>query len=137
MSSSFSFFDDLRLSDSVNFKPVFESNHIGRNLHVYDGNRHPEIVLCHVPQFMSYTEIIDGRISDNSDLGYGASAATVMAMDHWNNGNGVIVDEVQGINETCNIRFTTEVFDTQVSTIICIKPPVQILSLITIHFNID
>lgn len=115
MASPLSFFDDLRLIDSQNFEAVFEeTNHIGRNLHRYNGIQHPEIVLCHVPQFMSYTEKIEGILTDNSDLGYGASAATVMAIHHWNNGNGVIVDEIQGINEKCMIRFTTEVFDTQV-----------------------
>lgn len=114
MASSLSFFDDLRVTDSESFHPIFEDNHIGRNLHRYDGFRHPKVVLCHVPQFMSYTEVIEGRIMDNSDLGYGASAATVMAMEHWNSGNGVIVDEIEGVNETCFIRFTTEVFDTQV-----------------------
>mmetsp|Transcript_12756 Transcript_12756/g.23917 ORF Transcript_12756/g.23917 Transcript_12756/m.23917 type:complete len:922 (-) Transcript_12756:710-3475(-) len=121
MESSLSFFDELRVIDSENFSPVFEDNHIGRNLHRYDGIRHSSIVLCHVPQFMSYTEVIEGRITDNSDLGYGASAATVMAIDHWNNGNGVIVDEVEGVNETCRIRFTTEVFDTQASPIPAVR----------------
>ena len=70
--------------------------------------------MCHVPQFMRYTEMSDEKLIDSSELGFGASVAMILAIDHWNNGNGVVVKQIEGINQRCKIRFTTEVFDTQV-----------------------
>jgi hypothetical protein len=118
MTTSHSFYDELRANDPNNFSPIFGGNHIGRNLHRYDGGMHGEqggpIVMCHVPQFMRYTEMSDEKLIDSSELGFGASVAMILAIDHWNNGNGVVVKQIEGINQRCKIRFTTEVFDTQV-----------------------
>jgi hypothetical protein len=39
-------------------------------------------------------------------------AAVLLAVQHLNTGNGTIVQQVEGLNERCDIRFTTETFDT-------------------------
>jgi len=115
MTTSHSFYDELRENDPNNFSPIFGGYHIGRNLHRYDGDgMHGEqegpIAMCYVPQFMRYTEMIGGKFIDNSELGYGASVAMILAINNCNNSNGVVVKEIKGINQSCKIRFTTEVF---------------------------
>ena len=34
-----------------------------------------------------------------------------LAIEHLNSGNGIIVPEVDGLNNRCNIRFSAEFFD--------------------------
>lgn len=41
------------------------------------------------------------------------AAAIHLAMMHLNTGDGTVVADVQGLNETCPLRFTFEVFDTE------------------------
>jgi len=110
-----SYYDDLRATETGNFTPIFGGNYVGRNLHRYNGDE-VDVVMCHVPVFMRYTQMNgDGKLMEVSELGYGASAATLLAINHWNNGNGVVVKEIEGVNDSCKIRLTTEMFDTQVS----------------------
>ena len=42
--------------------------------------------------------------------------ATHLAVEHLNSGNGVIIPEVEGLNERCPIRFTTEMIDSKRSS---------------------
>lgn len=126
--SAYSFYDDLRVNETENFQPIFIGNHVGRNLHRYGsgeeqqdggsasaGDEDFSLVMCHVPVFMRYTLMHgDGNLTDTSDVGYGASAAALMAIEHWNSGNGVVVKEIEGMTQSCKVRFTTEIFDTQV-----------------------
>lgn len=41
--------------------------------------------------------------------------AAALAMQHLNFGDGSLVKEIAGLNETCNLRFTTEFIGTQAS----------------------
>jgi hypothetical protein len=122
MNSSHSFYDELRATDPGNFFPIIGGNedHTGRNLHRYNGasDEDSSIVMCHVPQFMRYTSMRGVVHQDRSETAYGASVGAIMAMNHWNNGNGAIVKDIEGINQRCKIRFTTEIFNTQVRNVV-------------------
>jgi len=135
MNTSHAFYDELRATDPENFIPVIGGNdHIGRNLHRYNGTAsgagavaagaagtHGEdssIVMCHLPQFMRYTAMNGDGHQDLSEICYGASAGAIMAINHWNNGNGAVVKDIEGINQRCKIRFTTEIFNTQVRSVV-------------------
>ena len=119
---SYSYYDDLRRDDPENVTPIFngtgDSQHVGRNLHTYKNGTDDMIVLCHAPVFVRYTTSKEG---DYSAAGYGAAAGAMLAVHHWNTGNDVVVKELKGIHETCPIRFTTEIFDTQSNAVPAVK----------------
>ncbi len=135
--------DQLRISEPDKFSSVFEGN-LGRNLQRYEyintaaewevgtEKQDKQLLICHVPQFLRWT--VDagsggGTFLDYSDIGFGVNAATIMAIDHFNSGNGVIVKDIQDIHTKCNIRFTTEVFDTQASAITAVKSLTDLMIL--------
>jgi len=68
------------------------------------------IALCYLPFLYPFT--IGGKPSDVNGQ-YGILAAISLALEHLNTGNGSIVSDVAGINETCPLRFMTAAFDTQ------------------------
>lgn len=112
------YYDKLRTDDPNSFFPVHnESTYVGRNLHRYEKEDHEDIIICHAPVFIRYTK--NGR--DYSAAGYGGSAGAMLAIHHWNNGNGLVVKDIEGINETCPIRFTTEIFDTESNAVPAVK----------------
>lgn len=121
--ASFSFYDDLRTkSDPSHFTPLHGGNYVGRNLNRYNNPNNPYdenngITICHMPAFMNWE---DYRGVDNSNAVYSSSAGILMAIHHLNNGDGVIIDEVQDLDKKCPIRFTTEMFNTY-STIDSVK----------------
>ena len=121
--NSFPYYHDLReKSDPNDFTPIFQGNHVGRNLHRYDAPDDDSMfVMCHIPLFLRYSEMSGDEFRDNSALAYGGSAGAMLAMHHFNNGNGVIVKDIEGINNRCPIRFTTEIFDTQASPIPAVR----------------
>mmetsp|Transcript_596 Transcript_596/g.926 ORF Transcript_596/g.926 Transcript_596/m.926 type:complete len:876 (-) Transcript_596:187-2814(-) len=130
MMNSFPYYDNLR-EKSVGFTPIFQGNHLGRNLHRYDapaGEDDSMFVMCHIPLFLRYTEMSGDDFRDNSALAYGGSAGAMLAMHHFNTGNGVIVKDIEGINNTCPIRFTTEIFDTQASPIPAVRGLTEMLT---------
>jgi ABC-type branched-subunit amino acid transport system substrate-binding protein len=116
---SYRYYDDLRKDSPENFVPIFNNTpYVGRNLHRYnDGSSAGPELLCHTPLFVRYTR----RGEEYSAGGYGSSAGTMMAIHHWNNGNGVVVKEIQDIQQKCPIRFTTEIFDTETNPIPAVK----------------
>ena len=122
--NSFPYYDNLReKSDPDDFTPIFQGNHVGRNLHRYDAPDDDSMfVMCHIPIFLRYTEQISAdKFRYNSALAYGGSAGAMLAMHHFNTGNGVIVKDIEGIHNRCPIRFTTEIFDTQASPIPAVR----------------
>ena len=48
--------------------------------------------------------------------GYEGAFATLLAIQHLNTGNGLIVPEIDGLNNTCNIKFLPEFLDTKGTT---------------------
>ena len=73
------------------------------NVNVIKTSNGEEIGLCHIPVFnkLVYAPSIKGLL--------GAYLAT----KHLNHGNGEVIPHLDGINSTCNMRFTTEFFDTK------------------------
>jgi hypothetical protein len=43
------------------------------------------------------------------------SLAVALAAKHLNTGDGSVVPEVEGLKDRCNVRFTTEYFDSEMS----------------------
>jgi len=71
---------------------------------------------CHIPYFYSFSFFQSPNAPREQFNFLGAmagAAATHLAMMHLNTGDGSIIPEVQGLNETCDIRFTFEIFDTE------------------------
>ena len=62
-----------------------------------------EIGLCHMPVFNNMGD------SDRIKAALGA----YLAMKHLNHGNGEVISELKNINLRCNMRFTTEFFNTK------------------------
>lgn len=142
--SSWSTFDDLRIENGTLATPVFdEQNYIGRNLHRFDFSDasdvsneyspfirdHDSLLLCHIPMFLRYS--IDNGNSKNTaqcNIAYSASAGALLAMHHFNNGNGDVVPELTDIQKTCNIRFTSEIFDTTSSPLEAVRQMTRIIS---------
>jgi hypothetical protein len=89
------------------------------------------VILCHVPSFFRWTESAPdapGGYIDVSDEAYGASAAALMAIQHIHKGDGSLVDELEGINERCSLRFTTELIDTHSSGIDAVHNLTRLIS---------
>lgn len=54
--------------------------------------------------------------------------ATHLAIEHLNSGNGEIIPDVEGLNERCPIRFTTEMIDSKRSPSIAVNDAIVIIS---------
>lgn len=68
------------------------------------------------------------NVNDYTDKGYAISAATLLAIHHFNNGIGSIVTELNDINKKCNVRLTTEIFDTREDPEVASKKLIDIMS---------
>jgi len=72
-----------------------------------------EIGFCHIVDMNRYSIFYGpSRNEFPNQLVHGMLASVALALEHLNSGNGIIVEEVQGLNERCNIRFTLETLDT-------------------------
>jgi len=56
------------------------------------------------------------------------AAATHLAIEHLNNGDGSVIPEVAGLNDRCPIRFTTEMIDTMRSPAMAVDKAIEIIS---------
>lgn len=71
------------------------------------------IAVCNVFEMNRHTDIFDGvRTPFPLPFPQQVLAAVALAADHLNSGNGSIIPELEGLNETCNIRFVAEFIDT-------------------------
>lgn len=82
---------------------------MGRALHIASDPERlggKNVTLCHVPIFLRYS-IYDSQLNEFQDVSsqsYGGTAAALLAVHHFNNGDGSIVEELEGINQRCNVR---------------------------------
>ena len=136
---SFDFYDQLRnssASDPFNIASVIpivnSTNHAGRNLHWIEVHKndgdtssstsrnridgHESLLLCHVPMFFRYTTDVNSQRT-LCPVAYASSSGALLAIHHFNSGDGSVVDELEGINQKCPIRLTAEIVDTQSSPI--------------------
>lgn len=101
---SLRYYDELRASASSVVRPIDSNLDI-----LLDGDQ--EIAVCHLPVIVPFTQ-------GNNNLfkaTYEDAAAVALAAQHLNAGDGSLVPDVQGLNERCKIRFTTEFRDTEYS----------------------
>lgn len=76
--------------------------------------------FCHVINMNTFAEKVR--------VGPTAVTATVLALEHLNAGNGVVVDSVEGLNERCPIRFTSEFLDTENNKTTAMRQIIDIFS---------
>ncbi|KAG7373875.1 7 transmembrane sweet-taste receptor of 3 GCPR [Nitzschia inconspicua] len=73
-------------------------------------NEIPALGFCHLEALVPFTDARNIPVLH----AYEGAMGIFLALQHLNTGNGSIVDQVDGLNETCRIRFPTEhFFDTQ------------------------
>ena len=123
----YSFYDDLRQSRTATFAPLIggggdaSTGHVGRNLHAVSGDAvDGELTLCHVPTFFRWSQASSdapGGYNDVSSEAYGGTSAALLAMHHFNTGDGTIAPDLNRINERCPIRLTMETIDSTSSGI--------------------
>ena len=65
------------------------------------------IALCNIISLMPLHDVDSGP-SSFFVFGYEAAIAIALAIDHLNQGNGTLVEEVDGLNQRCSIRFTSK-----------------------------
>eukprot|EP00977_Amphora_coffeiformis_P024041 scaffold14974_cov195-Amphora_coffeaeformis.AAC.48 len=98
-------YDAVRLaaSDSV-------VRHEGSNADVFiDPTDGKEIALCHLSTILPFTT---GDF-DPFRVAFEDAYSIALAIHHLNTGDGSIVPELEGLNERCPVRFTTEFADTE------------------------
>ena len=126
----YQYYDSIRSRASVVADPVFDDlNYVGRNLHRVNSSQdpidgHDSVLFCHTPTFLRYSN----DLGPSCDIAYAASAGALLAMHHFNNGDGSVVSELEGINESCNIRLTTEIVDTGSSPINAVRSLTRIMT---------
>lgn len=98
------------------------ATHVGRNLHRVEDTGE---ILCHVPTIFRWS--VDD-VDDISDDAYGGSAAALLAMYHFNTGNGRVVQELENIHRNCPIRFTTELIDSESSASVAMEALTRLLT---------
>ena len=136
----YSFYDGLRASSAsvVSYEPMFTSLpsgeiHVGRNLHrvklaTTDNEVDvDDILMCHIPIFLRYS---DGQQASGigTEIAYAGSVGALLAMHHFNTGNGTVIPELEGINKRCIVRLTTEVIDTASSGISAVQSLTSMLT---------
>jgi len=130
LTGEFQHYDSIRSRAGIIADPVFDDpNYVGRNLHRVDSSQdpidgHDSVLFCHTPTFLRYSN----DLGPSCDIAYAASAGALLAMHHFNNGDGSVVSELEGINESCNIRLTTEIVDTGSSPINAVRSLTRIMT---------
>ena len=56
------------------------------------------------------------------------AVATHLAIEHLNSGDGSVIPQVAGLNDRCNIRFTTEMIDSNRSPAVSVDKAIEIIS---------
>jgi hypothetical protein len=85
------------------------------------------VPICHFAMVMPFSGFRPTRIPLKNGVFQGL-AAVLLAVQHLNTGNGTIVQQVEGLNARCDIRFTTETFDTGLSQIEAVDHIINLIS---------
>lgn len=119
--SSLAKYKEMRRDASSNFERVHNFDILSppttniTNITVGDADAsHDPIGLCHMMDLNRHSAFLpDGsRISFPNAWPLEATAALSLAYEHLNTGNGEVVQEVEGLNQRCRLRFTSEFQDT-------------------------
>jgi hypothetical protein len=116
-------FEDLRFDESNTVERVGNVDVVRDTDSVGD-----LAAVCHVAAFMGFSRVNGGCSQNQATKIYKELAATLLAMHHFNNGNGIVVKEVEGIQERCPIRFTAEFHDSQYTPNIVVQSITTILA---------
>lgn len=57
---------------------------------------------------------------------YDAAASISLAMEHLNTGNGSIISEIDGLNETCPLTFISKSFDTECQQVVAMDKVISL-----------
>jgi hypothetical protein len=102
--TSLPYYDTLRKEKSSSF---IRDPHNNLDVLVEDDVR--SLAICHLSAFHSFSKG-DGVPFQAT---YEMAAAMQLATHHLNVGDGSIIPELDGLNDRCKVRFTSEFFDTQ------------------------
>jgi hypothetical protein len=120
--SSLRLYEQLRQDLPEDFvRPPEEDNTNVELFTMPDGN---EIAFCHISVLLPFTK------GDNIPwlLTHEDAAIVALALQDLNEGNGIIIPEIEGLNKRCNVRFTTEWADTAFTPGVAIKAAVEQLN---------
>ena len=95
----------------------------GNNLDLVEVEGEDDLAFCNLVDL----NLFGSAFGPFLEFALEAMAAMELAVEHLNTGNGVVVKEVEGLNERCKIRFTTEHVDTQGAEEVAVDQLVQIL----------
>ncbi|CAB9514233.1 hypothetical protein SEMRO_640_G179920.1 [Seminavis robusta] len=102
-------YDQLRQDFPQEFIPPEDDNSNVELFELPPTDDVTEIAFCHLTAILPFTQ----NDQKPFQIAHEDAAAVALAVQDLNSGNGVVVPEVEGLNERCNIRFTTEWFDTE------------------------
>jgi hypothetical protein len=103
--------DELRSNEATNVTRNEGNNLDLLTVTLADGAE-TEIALCHLSSLFPFTQ---GSFIPHEPMIFESAAAVALAAHHLNIGDGSIVKEVEGLNNRCHVRFTTEFTDTEIS----------------------
>lgn len=83
-------------------------------------------IICtyHICSYILYSPFVGGQLLPIVQV----APAVYLAMEHLNNGDGSVIPEVEGLNERCPIRFTTEMIDSNRSPAVAVDKAIEIIS---------
>ena len=92
-----------------------------------------EVALCHIP-LLGLFSLPAGLVGNPVRIPYNRFdtqqelLTVLLALEHLNTGNGTIIPQVQGLNERCNIRFTTQALDTYFSPNVAVNHAISLMT---------
>jgi hypothetical protein len=112
-----SFYDELRKSNTATSTPLgFDDENDGPSLLVISDeskgvSADESVTLCHVPMFFQYTDHqrpLSNDFSSDMDIdastgAYSNTVAAMLAIHHFNTGDGSIVEELIDMHEWCPV----------------------------------
>mmetsp|Transcript_46416 Transcript_46416/g.70058 ORF Transcript_46416/g.70058 Transcript_46416/m.70058 type:complete len:458 (+) Transcript_46416:138-1511(+) len=106
------------------------ASHVERvnNVDVITTAEGENIPFCHIPYMMPFSFVWNNTRWPYDFLSIKGSMAALLAAQHLNAGDGSIVSEVEGLDKKCDIKFTIELFDTELSESKGVDEIVKILS---------
>lgn len=105
---SLPYYDSLMTTGTTTRRGNVRIKKVDPDLH--DG--HGEIAICNLETLLAFTFADRPGQRDNLSA-YENAMAVLLAAHHLNTGNATVVHELEGLNEKCNVRFITNLYDSQ------------------------
>jgi hypothetical protein len=83
--------------------------------------------FCHLAMVMPFSQTRPERTPVDQGVFQG-QAAVMLAIEHLNTGNGAVVEEVEGLDQRCPIKFTAEIFDSSFSQTEAVDTVINLVS---------